>query len=236
MPTPFSVFSGTNYASLTDALLAPNSGVGIVSGSIELALSGPSAVNYYDGSLTSLGIGAGLLLTSGTTPGTSNTLGWFGTDNSGSSGFNNGDADINAVVNSVFQTQSYDATTFSFDFTVSDPTATSVSFDLVFGSDEFPEWVDQFVDAAVVMVNGVNYALFNHDPLHPLSVISSNLAAGYFIDNANNALPIEYDGVSHLLKIVAPIHAGYQFDQNRHCGHRRSYLRQRRFPGQFFGG
>lgn len=208
MPTPFSVYTGTNYASLTDALLAQNSGVSIVSDSIELVLSGPSAVNYYDGSLISLGIGPGLLLTSGTTPGTSNTLGWFGTDNSGSSGFNNGDADINAVVNSVFQTQSYDATTFSFDFTVSDPTASSVTFDLVFGSDEFPEWVDQFVDAAVVMVNGVNYALFNHDPLHPLSVISSNLAAGYFIDNANNALPIEYDGVSHLLKIVAPIHAG----------------------------
>ena len=204
----FTAYNGADLASLTNALLASGSGILIHSGSIALNESGPNAVNYYDGSLTPLGIGSGLLLTSGTTPGLTNTVGWFGTDNSGTSGFANGDADINTVVNTVFQTQSYDATTLSFDFTVTDPIATSVSFDLVFGSDEFPEWVDQFVDSAIVMVNGVNYALFNHDPLHPLSVVSSNLAAGYFQDNAGNALPIEYDGVSHVLKIVAPIISG----------------------------
>ena len=27
-----------------------------------------------------------------------------------------------------------------------------------FGYEEYPEWVDQFVDCAVVVVNGVNYA------------------------------------------------------------------------------
>ncbi len=176
--------------------------------------SGPDAVNLYDGSLSTLGIGSGLLLTSGTTPGTVNTVGWFGQDNTqylpdGTPvNFNNGDADIDAVVNAVFQTQSYDATTLSFDFTVTDPSATSISFDLVFGSDEYPEWVDQFVDCAVIMINGVNYALFNHDPNSPLSVIGSNLANGYFQDNAGNVLETEYDGVSHVLKIVAPINAG----------------------------
>ncbi len=201
-------YAGSDTTALTTALLAPGSGVTVVAGSIALKESGQAAVNFYDGSLTPLGIGSGLLLTSGTTPGTTNTVGWFGVDNSGASGFANGDPNIDAVVNSVFQTQSYDATTLSFDFTVADPTATSVSFDVVFGSDEFPEWVDQFVDSAVVMVNGVNYALFNHDPAHPLSVVSGNLAAGYFQDNAGNALPIEYDGVSHVLKIVAPIVPG----------------------------
>jgi Ca2+-binding RTX toxin-like protein len=204
----FTTYTGSGDTTLTDALLAPSSGITIIDGSIALSASGADAVNFYDGSLAPLGIDAGLLLTSGTTPGTYNTVGWFGTDNSGTSGFYNGDANIDAVVNTVFQTQSYDATKLSFDFTVTDPTATSVSFDIVFGSDEFPEWVDQFVDCAVVMVNGVNYALFNHDPLHPLSVVGSNLAAGYFQDNAGNVLPIEYDGVSHVLKIVAPIIPG----------------------------
>ena len=201
-------YAGSDTTTLTTALLAPGSGVTVVPGSIVLKESGSAAVNLYDGSLIPLGIGSGLLLTSGTTPGTANTVGWFGQDNSGASGFANGDPNIDAVVNSVFQTQSYDATTLSFDFTVADPTATSVSFDVVFGSDEFPEWVDQFVDSAIVMVNGVNYALFNHDPAHPLSVVSGNLAAGYFQDNAGNVLPIEYDGVSHVLKIVAPIVPG----------------------------
>ncbi|CAG1010940.1 partial Mannuronan C5-epimerase AlgE1, partial [Burkholderiales bacterium] len=207
MATPFTVYTGSDNAALTNALLA--SGSGITVSSIVLKKSGDSAVNFYDGTLAPLGIGTGLLLTSGTTPGTTNTVGWFGQDNSiWPTTFYNGDADIDAVVNTVFQTQSYDATTLEFDFTVADSTATSVSFDLVFASDEFPEWVDQFVDSAIVMVNGVNYALFNHDPLHPLSVVSANLAAGYFQDNAGNAFPIEYDGVSHVLKIVAPIIAG----------------------------
>ncbi|WP_284617758.1 choice-of-anchor L domain-containing protein [Aquabacterium humicola] len=196
------------------AALSPSAGLAIDAASIVLVHAGDGAggsVNFYDGSLAALGIGAGLLLTSGTTPGTANTMPWFGQDNSGGPGtFYNGDADIDAVVNAVFKTQSFDATTLSFDFTVTDLSATSISFDLVFGSDEYPEWVDQFVDAAVVLVNGVNVALFNHDPMHPLSVIGSNLAAGYFQDNENpaTALPIEYDGVSHVLKIVAPILPG----------------------------
>lgn len=201
MPT-FTPYSGTDATRLTDALLAPASGLVIDAGSIQLTAA-DGAVNFYDGSLAPLGMGAGLLLTSGTTPGTSNTVEYFGADNN-----LNGDPLLDAVVNTVFQTQSFDATMLSFSFSVTDPAATSISFDLVFGSDEFPEWVDQFVDVAVVMVNGINVALFNHDATHPLSVVSPNLAAGYFIDNGDGHLPIEYDGVSARLKIVAPIHAG----------------------------
>jgi Ca2+-binding RTX toxin-like protein len=206
--TAFDPLTGT-LSTLVNALLATNSGLVVDTNSISLRLSGPGAVSQYDPSVgTPLGISAGLLLTSGTTPGTSNTSTWYGSDNSGSSGFANGDADIDAVVNTVFQTMSYDATTLAFGFTVNDPTKTSVSFDLVFGSDEYPEWVDAFVDCGIVIVDGVNYALFNNDPLHPLSVISPNLSAGYFQDNASNVLPIEYDGVSGRLRIVAPLKAG----------------------------
>ncbi|MFN7678357.1 MAG: choice-of-anchor L domain-containing protein, partial [Cyanobacteriota bacterium] len=206
--TVFDPLTGS-LAALVDTLLAPNAGIVVDSGSISLRLSGPGAVSQYDTSVGSpLGISAGLLLTSGIAPGTSNTSTWYGSDNSGTTGFANGDADIDAVVNTVFQTMSYDATTLSFAFTVSDPTKTSVSFDLVFGSDEYPEWVDAFVDCGIVIVDGVNYALFNNDPLHPLSVISPNLSAGYFQDNAGNVLPIEYDGVSGRLRIVAPLKAG----------------------------
>lgn len=201
----------TDHTVLTDALLATGSGIEIDPESIAWHTSGAGATNLYDGSLAALGIGTGLLLTSGATPAPVNTMGWFGTDNadwSTATSANNGDATLDAVVNSVFSTVSYDATTLSFTFKVTDPNATSVSFDLVFGSDEYPEWVDQFVDCAVVVVNGVNVALFNHDPLHPLSVIGSNLAGNYFIDNAAGQLPIEYDGVSAKMKIVAPVQAG----------------------------
>jgi len=204
--TPFDAFDPTL---LTSALVAANSGIVVDPSSVVLKASGAGAVNLYDGSIAGLGIGAGLLLTSGATPTTVNTSTSFGSDNSASSGIFNGDADINTVVNTVFNSLSYDATTLSFNFSVSDLAATSISFDIVFGSDEFPEWADLFVDAAVVIVNGVNYALFNHDPLHPLSVISPNVTAGYFQDNnGTNLLPVEYDGVSRVLRILAPILAG----------------------------
>jgi len=194
---------------LVQALLAPEAGLVVDPASITLQRSGPGAVSLYDAAVGApLGIDAGVLLSSGIAPGTSNTLSWYGADNSGSTGFTNGDAAIDAVVNAVFQTQSYDATSLSFAFSVTDPQATSISFDLLFGSDEYPEWVDAFVDCGVVMVDGVNDALFNNDPLHPLSVISPNLAAGYFRDNSAGLLPIEYDGVSGRLRIVAPLKAG----------------------------
>jgi Ca2+-binding RTX toxin-like protein len=206
--TVFDPLTGS-LSALVNGLLATNSGIVVDAASINLRLSGPGAVSQYDLAVGSpLGIGAGLLLTSGTTPGTSNTSTWYGSDNSGTSGFANGDVDIDAVVNTVFQTVSYDATTLGFQFSVGDPNATSVSFDLVFGSDEYPEWVDAFVDCGIVIVDGVNYALFNNDPLHPLSVISPNLSAGYFQDNAASVLPIEYDGISGRLRIVAPLRTG----------------------------
>jgi len=208
MPGPFLPTDGLTPGQLVAALVDPSGGVAVEPGSVQVKASAASAISLYDGSLAPLGIGAGLLITSGTAPGTSNSVGWFGQSNAGVSGWQNGDADINTVVNTVFHTTSYDASALAFDFRITDPTATSISFDLVFGSDEYPEWVDQFVDTAIVMVNGVNHALFERNPNRPLTVISPNLAAGYFQNNAGNVLPIEYDGVSRVLRIVAPILGG----------------------------
>ncbi|MEI7537132.1 MAG: Ig-like domain-containing protein, partial [Comamonadaceae bacterium] len=200
-PTALTAYAGYDPTSLAKSIVAlAGSGISVNESSIVLHQSDNSAVNYYDGTLSALGIGAGLLLTTGTTPGTTNSTTSFGQSNN-----NVGDSDITAVVDTVFYTSSYDATTLAFDFTVTDSSATSVSFDLVFGSDEFPEWVDKYVDCAVVIVNGVNYALFDHNPMHPLSVLKSNVTAGYFQDNTAGTLPIEYDGVSHVLNIIAPI-------------------------------
>lgn len=209
---------GQQASAIGNALLGGIPGITIDPATLQM-VAGPSSAMFYDGSLGALGIGSGLLITSGTTPGTSNTVGYFGQDNGMV-----GNPALDAVVNTVFNTVSYDATTIKFSFTVTDPTLTGISFDAVFGTDEYPEWVDQFVDIGVVLVNGVNVAYFGNDPMAPLSVIGSNLAANYFVDNTGNldtpsfggaavpgmpsTLPIEYDGVSHLLKIFAPVHTG----------------------------
>ncbi len=203
---------------ITDVLLAQTLGLSFDPTTLT-TIGGASSIGLYDGSLTALGIGAGILLTTGTMPGTSNSAGYFGISNNMV-----GDPDLDAVVNKVFHTMSYDATSLSVSFTVTDPTMKGVSFNIVFGSDEFPEWVNAFVDIAAIFVNGVNVAYFNHDINSPLSVIGSNLANNYFINNTGNlttpsfggvarpgvasTLPIEYDGVSAPLTVFAPVHMG----------------------------
>jgi VCBS repeat-containing protein len=203
---------------ITNALLPATPGLSLDASTLQV-VSGATSIGFYDGSLSALGIGPGLLLTSGTMPGTGNTAGFFGIDNGMP-----GDPALDAVVNTVFNTVSLDATTLSVNFTVTDPTITGISFNVVFGSDEYPEWVNQFVDIGAILVNGVNVAYFNHDPHAPLSVIGSNLAANYFIDNTGNlttpsfggvavpgvasTLPIEYDGISAPLTVFAPVHMG----------------------------
>ncbi|MBL8698540.1 MAG: choice-of-anchor L domain-containing protein [Alphaproteobacteria bacterium] len=219
---PFSVIdpaqAGANAAAITGSILGSTPGIAVDPASLVMT-AGPTSAMLYDGSLAKLGIGPGLLLTSGTVPGTANTVGYFGIDNG-----MNGDPALDAVVNTVFNTVSYDATSISFSFDVTDPAMTGIKFNAVFGSDEFPEWVDAYVDIGVVLVNGVNVAYFNNDPMAPLSVVSGNLAANYFNDNTGNldtpsfggiavpgvpsTYPIEYDGISNVLSILAPVHLG----------------------------
>lgn len=198
----FTVADPSQAGAVADALMGGTAGITIDPASVQI-VDGSSSLMFYDGSSPELGIGPGLLLTTGTTPGTTNTDTGFGVDNGMP-----GDPALDAVVNAVFNTSSYDATTVSFTFDVTDPSITGISFNLLFGSEEYPEWVDQFVDIGAVVVNGTNVAYFGNDPSAPLSVLSSNLAAGYFNDNADSHLPIEYDGVSNLLTISAPVHMG----------------------------
>lgn len=200
---PFTVLDRNAAAIDATAIFSATPGITIDTASMEI-VSAASSVMHYDGSLP-LGIGAGLLLTTGGTPATQNTAGWFSVDNG-----MNGDADLDQVVQTVFPTRGYDATTLSFSFTVDDPTLTGIRFNTVFGSDEYPEWVDTiFVDIGAILVNGRNVALFDpNNPLTPLSIIGSNLSANYFIDNGDGHLPIEYDGVTRMLEIFAPVHQG----------------------------
>lgn len=207
-------------SSLASALLSAASGVTISAGSITLkygtssdfssgyTTTSTSSIAFYDGTIPGLGIGSGLFLTSGDgDPPVTNTDGSYGVSLTPSET----DSDLNATVHGAFSSAGdvEDATVLEFSFTVSDPALTSVKFNLVFGSDEYPEFSDSsFVDIAGVYINGINYALFNNRTDQPLSILSSNLAAGNFRDNAGGTVPLEYDGISNLLTVIAPVNAG----------------------------
>lgn len=206
-------------SSVASAVLSAASGITIDAGSISLKYGTGTAfldtgsqdttsVAFYDGTITNLGVGAGLFLTSGDgNPPSSNTQSSYGVSLTPSET----DDDLHTTIHNAFPSagDEQDATVLEFSFTVSDPALTSIKFNLVFGSDEYPEFSDSsFVDIAGVYVNGVNYGLFNNRADQPLSILDTNLAAGNFRDNAGGAIPLEYDGISNVLTVIAPVTTG----------------------------
>ena len=216
---PFTEFDpGTDDPiTLVNTIVVPGSPITIDATSVNFT-GAAGQTSFYDGSLTELEIGAGILLTSGDgTPPLTNTEGNYSTSQLGT-----GDPDLDEVAKSAFASagETRDANILEFKFFVNDPEVLSITFDILFGSDEFPEFSDTtFVDVAGVFVNGVNVGLFNQNVNQPLSVISDNLSVGNFINNGTDisalnfggttqTLPIEYDGLSSTLAIGAPVVQG----------------------------
>ena len=193
---------------LINRLTGVKTGFNVVDGSSHFQglTGGIGSVSLFDGiNYGGAVLGPGILLTSGDgTPPETNTLPGFGLSNGLL-----GDTDLTNVIHSVFNPalNTQNATTLQFDINVTDPNQKFVAVDLVFGSDEFPEYSNSsFVDIAAFFVNGVNYANFGNDPTAPLSVLDKNL--GNFQNNSGGQFAIEYDGVSTKLTIFAPVHFG----------------------------
>lgn len=150
-----------------------------------------------------LNFGDGILLTSGVgTPPDENTSGSF-------TGFASGvgDEGLNQLLDVAFQqglietpAQSTDATALTFDFTVPDG-ANAVELDFMFGTEEFPGW--NYPDVALIAIDGINYAIFPDgtptifDPDTPIADI--------LLDNGSGTYQIEYDGISGVRRLVAPL-------------------------------
>ena len=215
------------------AALAPDLAAQVVAGTapftlVSATLTGASQVSMFDG-MTVSGVNGlvsdlvfpkGVFLSSGhsSLPLYNSTTGY--SENTGGSG----DADVLDTVTAAFPGQAgstNDAAGIEAVIFVTDPSVTSFTFDVVFGSEEFPEYSNSFVDGAVVMVDGVNHALFDGAST-PLSVTDANIAGGYFYNNTGSAtspggvalpgvqmvLPVEYDGISQSLRISGQLGAG----------------------------
>jgi Ca2+-binding RTX toxin-like protein len=114
------------------------------------------------------------------------------------------------ILNSTFSptTQSKDASTLEFTFEVTDTSAKYISMDIVFASEEFPEFTQLFPDIAAVFIDGINVALFNKDPKAPLAALKRNVDNGYFIDNTSGELSTIYDGVTSSLTFAGELGQG----------------------------
>lgn len=216
---PFTVYDSKNNTALdlAQAIVDPNSNIKIINNSVHYTGADRAAAFFEKlefGQLegVNFSLGKGIVLTSGNAqiPSTNSSTGF------GSSNNKPGDDDLTKIVDGLFPgSASFDAAILEFEFTITqpieaatDPTKalTQVTFDILFGSDEYPEYVGQFVDIAAVYVDDVNYAFFENGK--PLSVIQDNLTPGNFYNNANRDLAIEYDGMSAPLKITGNLAAG----------------------------
>jgi hypothetical protein len=123
---------------LVNAVLARSPGITINQDSIRFGGS-ESQVSFYDGSLSELGIGPGILLTTGIgTPATTNT-----NPSSGTTSGKPGDEDLEKVLAAAqLPAVTRDAVFVEFSFVVDNPRVKSITFDLVFGSEEYPEFAD----------------------------------------------------------------------------------------------
>jgi hypothetical protein len=215
-----------SHANLLSALVGSGVGLNVDSQSMKVSYgraqtfsfaSGTSALetsslSFYNGSLSALNIGSGLLLSTGSAvPPLKNTMSDYTGIFKAATANTQVDAQMQSVVNSAFNLAGKitESTSVEFKFEITDKNVKGIRFELVFGSEEYPEYQDSsFVDIAAVFVNNINYALFNQQEKQPLSVLTRNIESGNFRDNQNGSLNIEYNGVSNVLTVVAPVVQG----------------------------
>lgn len=206
---PFIDSSATGLSALSSAILGDNSRITVTPASVKFTgtttLAKPSTsyakkidLGTHGDSFYELSRDGVLFTTGNGVPPLSNTESGFGAEQNPDVT----DAELTKLVGK----KTHDTTALEFDFTVA-PGVQSLGFEFMFMSDEFPEFADsEFVDAAAIYVDGVNYAYYNNDPGKYLSV-KSNLISGVslFYDNKASVLPIEYDGVTRPAGVLAPL-------------------------------
>jgi hypothetical protein len=177
-----------------------------------VTITGPSAAaGTFQGGTNALGFDTGIVLSSGAVAnlGSANTA-----DNITTAFGGAGDGTLDALSGKVTR----DAMVIEFDFV---PTTDQITFDYVFGSDEYNEYVNtDFNDVFAFVVNGVNYArvpgtatpvaintINGGNPYNPLGPTATN--PSFFRNNdlsdGGGLVPIESDGVTVVLTLAAPV-------------------------------
>lgn len=152
---------------------------------------------FTDGNTSGLAINQGILLTTGSAPAVANPPGSFASSGTGVGG---------SIISG-----STDETSLTIKFTpMVNPV---VSFQFVFGSEEYPEWVgSSFNDAFVFILNGNNIALLPDSTVIAINSVNQNTYLNtYFTYGAPG---IVYDGLvgnngpSYLLYATGPVVVG----------------------------
>ncbi|HRZ43126.1 MAG TPA: choice-of-anchor L domain-containing protein [Bacteroidales bacterium] len=183
-------------------------GTGVVVTNITYSGSAGAIGSFTNGGTTNIGLGSGVILTSGAISVVP------GPNNSGSAGQSNsmpGDPTLQSLIPGY---TTYDASVFEFDFV---PLSDTIKFRYVFGSDEYPEYANSnYNDVFGFFITGPNplggnYSSYNIARLPgtstPVSINNVNngtsnggpcINCQYYINNANG-VTIQYDAFTTVL-------------------------------------
>lgn len=154
----------------------------------------PGAVPSASGVILSTGLATDFTNDSGNANQSSSTT----TDTTGVNG--------DALMNGVAGMATYDAAIFNASFT---STGDELSMRLVFGSEEYLEWVNSgFNDAVGIWVNGQRVMLSLGDGSISIDTINTTNNANLYHDNTSGSLNSEMDGLTRVLTLKAPLLAG----------------------------
>ena len=166
--------------------------------------------SFTNGSTTNLGLDNGVILSSGIAGEAANPASFFASTNNGAAG----DPDLDALPG-VMGTN--DAAILEFDFI---PQSDTLTFRYVFGSEEYPEYVNSYNDVFAFFITGPNPAGGSYTnenialiPGTTLPVSINNVNNGttntgpcvnceYYIDNTGGTT-IAYDGFTTVLEAIA---------------------------------
>lgn len=188
------------------------------------------AIGSFNGASTNLGLSNGIVMTTGTVLNTGGILGGDGPqgpNDSGSAGTDNGAAGYSALTTLAGAT-TYNAAILEFDFV---PQSDSVKFRYVFGSDEYPEFVDGgFNDAFAFFISGPGFGgTYNMatipgggGPVSIDNINNGNANSGpcqncaYYVNNGTGSTApqnassfyIQYDGFTVVMEARAKVECG----------------------------
>lgn len=191
---PIIVQTTNDATTLANAILAANSGIVINSATYTGAAA---ASGTFTNGNPAIGINSGIVLTTGAASFVT------GPNTSGNAGVNNGAAGTPLISNS------FNASILTINFT---PEGNSVTFNYVFGSEEYNEFVgSQFNDAFRFLVNGTNFALIpGTNSIVEINSVNNGSNSAFYVDNTSGVRNTQLDGLTVVLSFTAPVNPGVQ--------------------------
>lgn len=186
----YSQLSTNNTVSPTTLVQNVLLGGGVVASNI--SYSGNSkAIGSFDGTACNVGIGSGVIITTGTVRNQTSLLGNqqgpFGPNDEPNAGYDNLHGG-NSLLQSIVGANTFNAAVLEFDFTAQ---GSEVSFTYVFGSEEYPEYVSQgYNDVFGFFISGPNPSGGSYSNTNIAKVPGTNTIVS--IDNVNNQVNSAY--------------------------------------------